>query len=50
MITKTGNNGLNPLIRTTDLEKINTQFNEIYNRHFLIIECHTLRWMKMVTY
>ena len=34
-VTKTGNDGYNPLIRTTELEKINTQFNEIYNRQFL---------------
>jgi hypothetical protein len=34
-VTKTGNEGYNPLVRTTELEKINTQFDEIYNRQFL---------------
>jgi len=34
-VTKTGNDGYNPLVRTIELEKINTQFDEIYNRQFL---------------
>jgi hypothetical protein len=34
-VKKTGDIGYNPLIRTTQPEKINAQFNEIYNRQFL---------------
>lgn len=34
-VKKTGNDGYNPLIRANQPEKINTQFNEIYNRQFL---------------
>lgn len=35
MVSKTGSDGINPLIRTSKLEKVNAQFNEIYNRQFL---------------
>ncbi len=34
-IYKTGDNGVNPFIRTAKLEKVNSQFNQIYNRQFL---------------
>jgi hypothetical protein len=34
-ISKTGNDGINPLIKTSKPDKVNAQFNEIYKRQFL---------------